>query len=252
VGVDRADNADSFEFHTYLAPGMGPAYEEFHRAIPADLDTVMRAAGVLGWRIYRNGETLTHRVDAVDRGRMDRILDADPVNQRWQREVAPFLVQDPATEDDHDPGELVWDFSWPTRASHLENSLFALWIVPPDQHGDAEAAFRQVYADPVLINGTPMAVADLVARAASLHAAFTDHDIEVVDRVSAPGKLTVAFRHRARHTGPWVTPLGELAPSGQTVNGLGIDVLTVGDDGRVTAIWVLADELQRILQMREG
>ena len=33
------------------------------------------------------------------------------------------------------------------------------------------------------------------------------------------------------------------------VSGLGIDVLTL-DGGRITGIWVLADELQRILQVR--
>jgi hypothetical protein len=129
----------------------------------------------------------------------------------------------------------------------LEKQLFALWRDPP---GDAEAAFRRLYADPVLINGTPLPVTGLVARAQALHAAFTDHEIEVVDRMRGPGKLTLAFRHRARHTGLWSTPLGDLPPTGRLVTGLGIDVLTVGDDGRITAIWVLADELQRILQVR--
>ncbi|MEV4343742.1 ester cyclase [Actinoplanes sp. NPDC049596] len=133
----------------------------------------------------------------------------------------------------------------------LEEQLFALWRVPPAEHGGAEAAFRRVYADPVLINGVPMPVAGLVARARALHAAFTDHDIEIVELVRAPGKLTVAFRHRAKHTGAWSTPLGEPPATGRVVDGLGIDILTVGPDGRVTAIWVLADELQRILQVRE-
>jgi hypothetical protein len=88
-------------------------------------------------------------------------------------------------------------------------------------------------------------------RAEALHSAFTDHVIEIVDRVGAPGKLTIAFRHSARHTGPWRTPLGELAPTGRTVSGLGIDVLTIGADQRITRIWVLADELQRILQVHD-
>ncbi|MBU2664750.1 ester cyclase [Actinoplanes bogorensis] len=125
----------------------------------------------------------------------------------------------------------------------FEEQLFALWLGPP-----IEADFRLVYADPVVINGTPMTVTDLVARASALHSAFTDHEFEIVDRVRAPGKLTVAFRHRARHTGVWSTPLGDLPPTGRVVSGLGIDVLTLDDDGRISAIWVLSDELQRILQ----
>ncbi|HET6530064.1 MAG TPA: ester cyclase [Actinoplanes sp.] len=132
----------------------------------------------------------------------------------------------------------------------VERQLFDLWTVPPDRQGEPEEAFRRVYADPVIINGAPMPVADLVARAAALHRAFSDHTIEVVDRVAAPGKLTVAFRHTARHTGPWATPLGEIPPSGRMVAGLGIDVLSFDDDGRIARIWVLADELQRILQVR--
>ena len=133
----------------------------------------------------------------------------------------------------------------------MERQLFELWSVPPDEHGDPVAAFGRLYADPVIINGTAMSVADLVARARALHEAYTDHVIDVVDVVEAPGKLTVAFRHRARHTGPWATPLGEIAPTGRTVTGLGIDVLTLDATGQITAIWVLADELQRILQVRD-
>jgi L-rhamnose mutarotase len=113
--ADDRDGTESFEFHTFLAPGLGPAYEDFHRAIPADLDAAMRAAGVLGWQIYRNNETLTHRVVARDRQRMSRILDRDPVNLRWQQEVAPYLVDAPPTDGPTEPGDLVWDFSWPTR-----------------------------------------------------------------------------------------------------------------------------------------
>jgi L-rhamnose mutarotase len=107
---------ESFEFRTFLAAGKGPAYDDFHRAIPADLDAAMRAAGVVGWRIYRNGTTLTHRVVALDRRRMGEILDHDPVNQRWQEQVAPYLVEAPAAAAvDGGPGDLVWDFAWPTR-----------------------------------------------------------------------------------------------------------------------------------------
>jgi L-rhamnose mutarotase len=119
-----AYSTESFEFHTFLAPGLGPAYDDFHRAIPAELDAAMRAAGVVGWQIYRNRTTLTHRVVAQDRKHMSRILDRDPVNVRWQQQVAPYLVEAPPTgaldtvppEDvPPDPGNLVWDFSWPTR-----------------------------------------------------------------------------------------------------------------------------------------
>jgi predicted ester cyclase len=130
----------------------------------------------------------------------------------------------------------------------LLDRLFELWSTPPDDGADQLAAFGAVYTDPVLINDTPMALSDLAARARALHAAFSEHEIEVVDRIEQPGKLAVAFRHTARHTGPWATPVGHVAPSGRTVTGVGIDLLTIEDD-RIAAIWVLADELQRLQQV---
>ena len=33
---------DSFEFSTRLRPGLGQAYERFHRAIPSELATVLK------------------------------------------------------------------------------------------------------------------------------------------------------------------------------------------------------------------
>jgi hypothetical protein len=128
--------------------------------------------------------------------------------------------------------------------------LMDLWVVPTDERPDPVEAFSALYTDPVTVNGTPMSVADLVARARALHVTFADHAIELVDRVDQPGKLAIAFRHTARHVGPWTTPLGEIAPTGRTITGLGIDLLTLDADSRITEIWVLADELQRLLQVR--
>jgi hypothetical protein len=135
-----------------------------------------------------------------------------------------------------------------TDATELETRLFDLWSTPPDTHDDPLAAFAAVYTDPVLINGAAMALADIVARARALHVAFSEHEIEVVERIEQPGKLAVAFRHAAVHSGPWTTAVGEIAPTGTRVTGLGIDLLTL-DDGRVSQIWVLADELQRLAQV---
>jgi len=39
--------------------------------------------------------------------------------------------------------------------------LRLLWRQPVEDHGDAEAAFRKVYADPVVVNGIQMSVTAL-------------------------------------------------------------------------------------------
>ena len=72
--------------------------------------------------------------------------------------------------------------------------------------------------------------------------------ITVVDHVVSGDKVAVAFRHRARHDGPWPTSAGVVPATGKEVHGLGIDILTVRE-GRIEGIWVVADELQRLEQV---
>ena len=110
---------EEFEFSTWLRPGAERAYESLHRAIPADLDAAMRAAGVRDWRIHRFGTRLVHRVVAEDRDLMTRRLDGDPRNRQWQEEVSVHLREggepDATEPDDGDEGTLVWELSWATR-----------------------------------------------------------------------------------------------------------------------------------------
>ena len=54
----------------------------------------------------------------------------------------------------------------------LLERLLPLWTEPVDGRGDPEAAFGEMYADPVLVNGTEMSLDALVARARSLQQAF--------------------------------------------------------------------------------
>jgi SnoaL-like polyketide cyclase len=130
----------------------------------------------------------------------------------------------------------------------LVDRLLRLWAEPPPEGEGAVEAFRRVYADPVLVNGAPMSAAELVERARRLHAALEGLQLEVLDRVDAPGRVAIAHRHRGRHVGPLATPLGEVPATGRMVDSLAIDILTIADD-RVTGIWVVGDELGRLLQL---
>ncbi|MFC1431675.1 L-rhamnose mutarotase [Streptacidiphilus sp. N1-3] len=116
MDTEQVPPTETFTFTTLLRAGREQDYERFHRAIPAELDAAMRAAGVLGWQIMRQGTTLTHEVTARSRTRMNLILEGDEVNRAWQHEVAPFLdAGRPAPAPDAGAGALIWDFSWPTR-----------------------------------------------------------------------------------------------------------------------------------------
>jgi XTP/dITP diphosphohydrolase len=126
--------------------------------------------------------------------------------------------------------------------------LLALWVRPPTGDDADEAAFREAYADPVTLNGTDVPVGDLVERYRMLHAAFADLSIELLDRRELGDALAIVLRQRGRQVGPLATPWGPLAASGGSFDVLGIDLLTVVD-GRISAIWVVADELGRLAQL---
>lgn len=127
--------------------------------------------------------------------------------------------------------------------------LAALWTAAPTGDDRDDQAFLGVYTDTVRLNGAEVGVADLVARYRALHAAFAGIAIDEVARLEAPGGLAVVLRQRGRHAGPLATPAGELAPTGRPFDVLGIDVLGLAGDGRITTIWVVADELGRLVQL---
>ena len=120
--------------------------------------------------------------------------------------------------------------------------LLRLWTDVPADDAAAEAAFRAVYTDPVTINGTPRHASDLVARARGLGAVFEDLRRDVLDVVDTEGKVAVAFRLRGRHVGTLATAAGPVAATGRSIEIRVIDLLTI-TDGRISDIWMVADEL---------
>jgi predicted ester cyclase len=130
----------------------------------------------------------------------------------------------------------------------LLERLLPLWTEPVDGRGDPEAAFGEVYADPVLVNGTEMSLDALVARARSLQQAFDQLGMDILDTVETPDRVVVAFEMHGRHVGPYASPLGTVAPTGRDIAVRTIDVLTVAG-GLVTAIWVVADDLGLLRQL---
>ncbi len=132
--------------------------------------------------------------------------------------------------------------------SDMVDRLLALWTDTPADDEAAVAAFRELYTDPVRINGEPMTAAELVARARTLIAAFEGLRREVIDEFEAPGRVVVVYRLTGRHVGPVPTPLGELAATGRPIEGLTIDVLFIADD-RITDVWATSDDLARLTKL---
>jgi predicted ester cyclase len=120
--------------------------------------------------------------------------------------------------------------------------LLDLWSGPVSPGRDAEAAFREVYTDPVVVNGAALPVSALVERAVRLQRTFEAMEREVLDVADCGDKVAVAFRLSGRQVGPMATSAGELAPTGQRLSLRVIDVLTL-TDGRISSLWMTADEL---------
>lgn len=120
--------------------------------------------------------------------------------------------------------------------------LLRLWTDLPEDDETAAASFREVYTDPVLINGVPMDAARLMARARALGAAFDQLERELLDVVDDGAKAAVAFRLSGRHVGQLTTAAGPVAATGRRLEIRVIDVLTF-TGGRISSIWMVADEL---------
>lgn len=123
------------------------------------------------------------------------------------------------------------------------DAMMRLWSDQlPDSDEEAAAAFRELCTNPVVVNGAELSVADLVARARAVHRTFDRRDNEILDVVQDNDRVAVAFRMSGRQVGPLATTLGPLPPSGRRLELRVIDILTL-TNGRVSKIWMVADEL---------
>lgn len=74
-----------------LREGQESAYESAHARIPDDVFAALTRVGVRDWAIWRDGRRLLHLVDVDDYAAVEAGLTGDPVNDRWQAEMAVFV-----------------------------------------------------------------------------------------------------------------------------------------------------------------
>ena len=99
------------------------------------------------------------------------------------------------------------------------DAMMRLWSEQlPDSEEEAAAAFRELYTDPVVVNGAELSVADLVARARAVHRTFDRRDNEILDVVQDDDKVAVAFRMSGQQVGPLATTLGPCRPRGDALS----------------------------------
>ena len=127
------------------------------------------------------------------------------------------------------------------RDDDLVTRLFRLWDHVPEGEA-AVTAFRELYADPVRINGIDVTVEQLTQRAQRTAGALAGRTTQVLSQVSSGDRTAVAFRMSGRHVGPLDTPLGQVPATGQVLTIDVIDLLVVTDD-RISEIFMTADYL---------
>lgn len=77
--------------HTRLKPGAEHQYDQLHAAVWPEVQSAIRRVGVRGWLIFRDNLDLFHCIECDDYDAAIAELARDPVNQRWQAEVAPLM-----------------------------------------------------------------------------------------------------------------------------------------------------------------
>jgi len=78
--------------HTRLKPGVEERYEDYHRAVWPDVLAAIRHAGIREYVIFRDGLDLFHYIECDDYDRAIAELAGNPVNIRWQAEMAPMMA----------------------------------------------------------------------------------------------------------------------------------------------------------------
>lgn len=79
-------------FMLRLQPGAAPAYEESHRAVWPEMLALLKRAGFSEYSIYRRDDLLILALRADDFEASWRVVEADPVNTRWQQAMAPYFA----------------------------------------------------------------------------------------------------------------------------------------------------------------
>lgn len=72
-------------------PGAEQRYDQVHTTVWPEALAAIRRVGVTKWLIFRDGLDLFHYIECEDYERAIAELALDPVNQRWQAEMAPMM-----------------------------------------------------------------------------------------------------------------------------------------------------------------
>jgi L-rhamnose mutarotase len=85
--------------HGILREGAEAGYDRAHRIVPPELLAMFERVGIRDWVIWRSGRDVFHVLDCDDFERAVAMIAADPANEAWQREMAPYVESMVANPD---------------------------------------------------------------------------------------------------------------------------------------------------------
>ena len=78
--------------HTRLQPGAVERYERYHKEVWPEVLAAIRRSGITEYIIFRDGLDLFHYIECEDYDRAIGELAGDPMNIKWQAEMAPMMA----------------------------------------------------------------------------------------------------------------------------------------------------------------
>ena len=78
-----------------LHEGREEEYDRRHREIWPDMLALLHQAGIRQYSIFRDGRTVFGCFEAADDAATRAVLQASPVNARWQAAMAPLVASAP-------------------------------------------------------------------------------------------------------------------------------------------------------------
>jgi L-rhamnose mutarotase len=88
-------------FISRLRPGAEEAYDKAHEAVWPEMLALLKRSGVSQFFIFRRDQLLFLTMEVEDLEATWKLVEADPVNTRWQASMAPLL----GTPEPLRPGE---------------------------------------------------------------------------------------------------------------------------------------------------
>jgi L-rhamnose mutarotase len=74
-----------------LRPGAGEEYDRAHQSVWPEMLDLLKRSGVSEYSIFRRDELLILVMQVENFDQVWMRIDADPINSRWQKAMAPFF-----------------------------------------------------------------------------------------------------------------------------------------------------------------